>query len=489
MRSFKRAVVQLVYCFVLATFGSAIASPSALDKGYGRAPTITEIKRWIGKAIIPNAGMPPPPTTEELSELEKGGCPEGMIPQEVEVCRRYFRADPELLTWAARDTDGDGTQDFMVSFVDGKFHEGDLDIDGDGVLNIVDSQPFDSQIGGADLGGDGFPDIGFPDSNHNLIPDFVDWQWDGAHSAELGLLQKRIYDKFRIILAERDAKFDLVMVQAIYDSLDLVFSNWIIPTKGISTLRSIVAERASTVLPGSDQETNAVMLSVPKSMIIYSCSMQYDPIVKLGLLVHEISHAIQYKIDERFDSEVEAAKRDPNDLSPFLTLMAEVDWSRLRSTAPRAETFWMSSVYDINVSLFLFRGQTAEQWSAWLDRISKETGKDPLLSEKAENQFIIGEYSLTDPWEYYADHMIANLFLSIEGALPFALEDGSRQKELNGILKRLRKAVSTNWPDFQYGNATNGETLNWIRERHPLSSQAIDAMVKRYVVDAMDADD
>jgi hypothetical protein len=116
MRSFERAIIWLALCMGFVSATGAFAGPSVQDKGYGRAPTITEIKRWIGKVIVPDIGMPPVPTQDELSQLDSGKCPESMIQLETEVCRKFFRADPELLSWAARDTDGDGVQDFMISF-------------------------------------------------------------------------------------------------------------------------------------------------------------------------------------------------------------------------------------------------------------------------------------------------------------------------------------------------------------------------------------
>jgi len=90
----------------------------------------------------------------------------------------YGRRD-DLKALALRDSDSNGVPDFRASDYYGKFMEGDIDVDGDGVRNLYDAHPFDTVRGGDDVDGDGIPDTGFADENGNRLPDHIDWSIEG----------------------------------------------------------------------------------------------------------------------------------------------------------------------------------------------------------------------------------------------------------------------------------------------------------------------
>ena len=116
----------------------------------------------------------------------------------------YGKRD-DLKALAIRDSDGDGLPDYQVSDYFGKFMEGDLDGDGDGIRNLYDSHPYDRTEGGQDTNGDGIPDQAgsFIDANANGLTDHLDWAIH-KDDQEMAEIQWRLFDQHKIILVERN---------------------------------------------------------------------------------------------------------------------------------------------------------------------------------------------------------------------------------------------------------------------------------------------
>jgi hypothetical protein len=84
--------------------------------------------------------LPPPPTDLELKQVRTKV---RKAPRwERRLLRQLYGRDRELWVYATRDSDGDGIFDFRVSDYYGRFLEGDTDLDGDGIVNILDDRPF-----------------------------------------------------------------------------------------------------------------------------------------------------------------------------------------------------------------------------------------------------------------------------------------------------------------------------------------------------------
>ncbi|MDJ0956538.1 MAG: hypothetical protein QNI91_06765, partial [Arenicellales bacterium] len=130
----------------------------------------------------------------------------------------YGKRD-DLKALALRDSDGDGLPDYRVSDYFGKFMEGDIDVDGDGVRNLYDSHPYDRSKGGQDDDDDGVPDRAgsYNDVNANGLPDHLDWSVH-KNDRDMADIQQRLFDQHRIVLVERNALFDLELAQAVDDA-------------------------------------------------------------------------------------------------------------------------------------------------------------------------------------------------------------------------------------------------------------------------------
>ena len=87
-----------------------------------------------------NGPMPPVPDADELARVE--GAVEDANSWERAALQEFYPGDVELWAYAVRDSDGDGVHDFRVSDYYGRFLEGDTDVDGDGIDNVLDATPF-----------------------------------------------------------------------------------------------------------------------------------------------------------------------------------------------------------------------------------------------------------------------------------------------------------------------------------------------------------
>ena len=246
---------------------------------------------------------------DSLRGVHYAGAPIAVLPDDEETARfRKLRASTEsealdyldklhgdrdrLKALALRDSDGDGVPDFRVSDYYGKFMEGDLDLDGDGVRNVLDSDPFDRARGRID-------------ADTNGMPDSIDWSMSGRE-AELAEIQLGLYHDHRIALVDRDARFDLVLAEAVDDTVRRVFRHVFENEKVLPTLRTIATEKTALLNAAlaavEEDETAAEVFPRTQSLIIYDVGRRVEArLLLLGLLVHEMGHSFHMSLD--FDAE------------------------------------------------------------------------------------------------------------------------------------------------------------------------------------------
>jgi hypothetical protein len=168
--------------------------------------------------------LPPQPTTEEISEVrEKARIAN---PWERSLLEVLYPDDPELWVYATRDSDADGLNDFWISDYYGRFLEGDTDLDGDDVENVLDADPFDSAVG--------------RQAPAN-IPPKADWARQGK-PAEMVRIQRELFDNHRILLLERSAEFTPQLARSVYDTVTRVYQQIFDGNGTLPTLRIIATE-------------------------------------------------------------------------------------------------------------------------------------------------------------------------------------------------------------------------------------------------------
>ena len=424
---------------------------------------------------------PPPPTADELAKAEAAFAE--LTGQEKTLLEKIYGDRYSLMALAARDTDGDGIKDFRVSHYYGKFHEGDLDLDNDGIRNIYDINPYDPQIGGRDANGDGIPDSGFVDENNNRIPDHIDWSLtmeDRPQSASMIASQKKLFDRHKIILVERSADFNASTVQAIEDAILLVFGGVFAQQPVLPTLRTIASEDIVLVIPEEGGETNAMVMSFSNTMVVYKSGLNASPLVRLGLLVHELGHNLQYAQDYASDS-IEEGNRTYYPQPVFFGSLSPWGWETDRSTESSWQPFTaFTPIYEIVRPRFTYQQKGEAEWTEFVNAAWEEYGGDYLSAPSMQEKYIVSDYSLTDPYEWESDNLIAYVFnrMEVYGAQNMGFDRAE-------LANRMASLISIDWPGFLHTNFEGSPFSEHFSTRYPLSEDAVSTLAQRYLTPIM----
>jgi hypothetical protein len=419
---------------------------------------------------------------------------ERMNEEALSILDDVYGASDDLKALAMRDSDGDGLADYRVSDYYGKFSEGDLDVDGDGIRNVLDSHPYDPERGGRDTNRDGAPDVEFTDANRNSLPDHIDGATTGR-DGEFVAIQTGLYRDFRIALVERDSEFDVPLARAVDDVLRRVYGARLAPTSGLPNLRTIAVERTALLNQQLSEEAggeaDAQVLYHSQSLVVYDGGRRVDqPIGLLGLLVHEIGHAWHMSLD--WDAEQAGLENGRSDFPApvFVRTVEPFGWSTigyfdgaLDDDLPVRPQFLYTGISEPE---FLYRGQSAQDWAQWLEEVYASLGErsDYLEDDRFTSRGIVGDYSLTTPYEWYGDNMLAYVLLTLEEA---ALSELEAEQAAAGRAK-LTEALRAIWPGFYHRNL-GPEARAYFAKTFPIAPADRDALVRRYVLPIIAAPD
>ena len=400
------------------------------------------------------------------------------------LLRKVYHDRYDLMALSARDTDGDGIRDFRVEQYFGKFSEGDLDLDGDGIRNILDSDPFNRKVGGKDTDGDGQPDSDFLDANSNMIPDHVDFALiypDTKHtfSKRLSEIQVELYKSHKIIIVERNQDITIEAAEVIYDSVKRIYASTFGKRRALSTLRSIATEDQALLIPEEGGETNAVVNTPLQTMIIYRSGLVVPPIVLLGLLTHELGHSIQYDLD--YNSRDQAGENNriyfPN--PKYYKAMTEYDWGTDDAPIRGLPNFSLwTPVYEYIRPNFTWQNQTPEYWTKYIDDIWKKKGNNFMYEKSLVDNHIVSQYSTMDPFEWLSDNQIAYIFTLIEKEVLSGL--GRDEKKKKAFQKNLLATIEAAWPGFAHTNQAGSKVLKYLEANMPIEKSDLKILADRY---------
>jgi hypothetical protein len=398
----------------------------------------------------------------------------------------FYGTENRLKALAIRDTDGDGLADYRVSDYFGKFSEGDVDVDGDGVRNVYDSHPYDKRTGGSDGDGDGIPDAGFVDGNRNGLPDHLDWAAQGRQ-AEMASIQLGLFRDYKIALVERDAQFDLSLARAVDDAVRRLYRDYFESKEMMPTLRTVAVEHTAllneTVAEEANDETSAQVFSQTQSLTIYDAGRDAeDDLALLGLLAHEIGHCYHMSLDWDYEHpELENARND-FPAPTFVGTVKPFGWTTdgyfdgaLTDDLPVRPQFLYSGISEPE---FLYKGKPAMDWAEWLNEIYYELGEpdDYLEDERFVSEGIVGDYSLTSPYEWYGDNVLAYLLVTLEGT---ALT-GKDAESAATARQRLTESLRVVWPGFYHRNISPA-ALTYFSTAFPITAVDRKLLAGRYV--------
>ena len=469
----------LLLVFSCTSGASFRRGPVGPSTGLELAPSerAVEQRESLRHVFYRNNEMPPTPTADELRRLEHDleTAPE----LEVAELRKLFGEDAELLVYATRDSDGDGVLDYRISEYRGKFYEGDIDVDGDGIRNVYDVAPYDDSRGGVDTDGDGVPDRPgtFADRDGDGIPDHLDWSRPKAD--ELPEIQAGLFRDFGIILVERSARFTPELAQAVDDTMRYVFR------EPLPTLRTVAAETQLLISP--DLGDNGFMLGQTQTLTVCVGTLQgAPPLVLLGLLVHEVDHAWQLAQD--FDTSNLGLENKRLHFPPgnFTMSLARFGWEVEEDTLGEGyhhRLYWPH--FFATSPRYRYRGSTPEEWAKWFDAIRLTEGADFLRNSSAQTWGMVGPYSLTSPWEWHADQLMASLYNRLDRGI--SEHDNLTYQTVSSLLRtRMLAAVQYQWSRFDYRNAVGTSIDRELSQRFALTDEEIEILVDRYVVPLAD---
>ncbi len=419
-RTFDLGLGLLAVSWLLACAGLPVKDALRPDTDARRALQ----RESLGFVFSAGAPLPPEPTAEERSRAAEALA--AASPEEVELLQEMYGEDLDLIAYAVRDSDGDGIHDFRVSDYYGKFMEGDIDIDGDGVRNVLDAAPYDTAVGGRDENGNG-------------VPDTVDWAL-GDKGADAVRRQRELFARHGILLVDRSAAFTDELSRSVHDVVTRVLHA--VPRDQLQAVRVVAAEELCLLAPELDDDTQAMMISQTQTLVIYRVGIDHPPFVQLGLVAHEMAHGYQFSLD--FEG-VDAENRRIDSQAPvFLERMRPFGWSYTPLTEDEASILFelFTPHYYGAEPTYTWREQSPERWAEWLAQLYDAVGEDYLADGAAVDLGIVGDYSLESPWEWQSDNLIAFLFGEIEAGL----------EGRPALVAAMREATREAWPAFRYPN-------------------------------------
>lgn len=441
-----------------------------------------EQRRSLTYMFYRDNAAPPKPSARELRRLEHNLAAAPRV--EVDELRGLYGEDTELLAYASRDSDRDGVLDYRISHYCGKFFEGDIDLDGDGIRNVYDVAPYDRRVGGVDTNRDGMPDKpgSFADADGDKIPDHIDWstlapeQLGEQHADQ----QAGLYRDFGVILVERSSSFTPELVQAIDDTLRLVFR------KPLPTLR-IVSVEDQLLIGSRDLGDNGLMVAQTQTLTVYTQSIVgADPLVVLGLLVHEVDHAWQLAQD--FDAKDLRAENNRIHYPPgkFTNSLERFGWVPEDDTLGEVyhhRLYWPH--FYATSPRYLYRGSPPNEWAAWFEDVERESGRDFLRNSPAVTWGMVGPYSLTSPWEWHADQLMASVYNRIDRGI--GEHHNHAYRGIASLLRvRMLQSVRGQWYRYDYRNAAGTSIDRALGHQFELTSIEVETLINRYVIPLAD---
>lgn len=411
--------------------------------------------------------MPPPPTDLELKEARSKV---RKAPRwERRLLKQLYGRDRELWVYATRDSDGDGIFDFRVSDYYGRFLEGDTDLDGDGILNILDGRPFRV---------DASPGTG------PSLPPHLDWEAQGK-PAEMVQIQRELYSKYGIVLVERTESFTPELARAVWDAVTRVYQKVFAQEGSLPTLRTIATEDFSLLDPEDPEGATdfAQVLAATQTLVIYRRGVSSPPAIQLGFIAHEIGHNIQFALDYDDKRQQEIVERNYFAATRFHELVEPYGWTTVPlEIDPRDEfTLFRPQYLSIQPYEYLYNDEPLEDWEEWLTAIYDEVGEEEYLSdERITELHILGDYSLSGPWEWYSDHVIAYVYLALFDSLASRCSPASLQALKD---KFQSEVVAPAWPYFAYENARGDDIQIHLRQVYTMTPANIAAMAETYLLE------
>ena len=423
-------------------------TPEAKSNGSDRVQPTDAHLRSLSYVFYDGNPMPPMPTAAEIQVAKDAVAAyiatdryaDRDYEDPADYLERFFGDSGVHLALAMRDSDGDGVRDYRLNLYFGMFYEGDADIDGDGLSNVLDPAPY---LASEPLAEDRERILGGDLPAHLRLPD--------AAAAEV---QEALYEKYRIALAAQGALFSYDWAKSIADSLQIGFGSWL-ETKGnrfdgleVVALRPFdvprtaenLAKYAATYPPGyahgPDEDPRWAGeskggLYQPSSETIYIFDNPYGTqlgrLDQLSLMIHEIAHAFQASFD--IDAQRAYIQLGYDYYPRLWEYVRQFGWETEANEAVLSRT--PSPLFsELEASRGgprqTFLGWQGSQWSSWYDGLGLDFFENDL-----DDYFLPGTYSYASLWEWHAEHVASLALAALRDEVRTRCTDESAELVIN----------------------------------------------------------
>lgn len=424
-------------------------------------------KQWASLETVFYRGNPMPPMPDETEQAEAMAQVDAADAYERDLLTELYPDDPVAWALAVRDTDSDGLFDYRISDYYGRFMEGDTDLDGDGVDNVLDNTPYSAANN---------------DANPQL-PASVDWSQQGK-SEQMVRIQRELFEKNRIVLVERSADFTPELAQSVYDTVTRVYRT-IFDNQGILPTLRVISTESSSLIESEDEEGSgdfAQVLAANQTMEIYQRGIDAAPVIQLGYLAHEIGHNVQFAMDYNKQRQVEIMRRNYYAASRFHNLIEPYGWTLVYYDEDSEVEFVLFRPQYISQEPYeyLYKEETIKAWEDWLTAIYNEVGeKFYLTDERLIDQNIMGDYSMSGPWEWYSDHIIAYVYMAMLDSLTVSCAE----RDLRELADAFQhETVQHEWPYYRFENARGADIQMHMHNEYPLNEEDTAYLIQHYLL-------
>ncbi len=345
---------------------------------------------------------PAPPSAAELETLRQLKSEPGHT-KRTRFLETTFPGDEELQALAFRDRDGDGIMDFRIGMC-GEFRENDPDADCDGIANVLDASPNDTvavpgvQSCAAEPDWRAFTN----DENHNGLPDHIEWRpaasdRDAARAAKV---QQDLFTEYGIVLVDRRAHMPAKVIIELDHVVRDIFRDRIKPD--FAPLRVIAAD-----LPVCGDDDFYGWAS-PENSTLYLMkgtakahgTLELSVFLRLEVLVHEITHTLQYAKD--FSKDDVRGFRTENRYVPdqFHTFLELLGWHAQSDPVDRKPDIWPAVEHCNYVYPFKLTYQ---------DKTPQELAREWETSspEERTTKHMVSSYALKNGFEWDSEYRAA----------------------------------------------------------------------------------
>ena len=239
-----------------------------------------------------------------------------------------------------------------------------------------------------------------------------------------------------------------------------------------------------------DDQTSAQVCSQTQSLTVYDPGRDVeDDLGLLGLLAHEMGHSYHMALD--WDAARPDLENRRTDFAAprFVETVARFGWTTAGTDDGRFEDgLGVQFLYcGISEPIFLLKGRTPDEWAGWLQAIYEETGEaDDYLEHPAfAREGVVGDYSLSTPYEWYGDNLLAYLVTALEEtalARIAARGDGPEVEAAQGAAsQRIVDSLRAIWPAFDHRNIGK-EAFAYFGETFPIREDDRQLLVDRYIL-------